>query len=314
MYKQVEKPKENTSKAVANSVVQKRSNMKQGFVFLDNRPEMITQRKIQVMADEYSEQLGKQNETIQRRVKNFKSTIKTVDSPIDQIRVKINYADFTGGKAVVDPKLEKLDRAKHTDIDLPTRVRADVNNGDGTIPRIGGPATEAGRMGREEMMLKRGQELVAEGGHLIPHHALDSSTAGTVINSIDSHRNIVPMSRTMNVINWSEIEKGMTQAPFVTVDIRPNYNQYDVTNRMLNYLTGIPIAIGTEDNKYTLDAVISTDIQAQLNLAGNTVSEPEIYEGRRLIQNKKDLITALKSSGIWNQLDNSMINDINTKL
>lgn len=43
MYKQVEKPKGNKSRAVANSVTQKKSNGKQGFGFVDNRPESIIQ-------------------------------------------------------------------------------------------------------------------------------------------------------------------------------------------------------------------------------------------------------------------------------
>lgn len=47
MYAQVEKPKENKSRAIANSVAQKKSNMKQGFGFEDNRPEAIAQRKLQ---------------------------------------------------------------------------------------------------------------------------------------------------------------------------------------------------------------------------------------------------------------------------
>ncbi|CAM3789124.1 hypothetical protein VA7868_00448 [Vibrio aerogenes CECT 7868] len=47
MYEQVEKPKENRSRAVANSVTQKKSNVKQGFGFVDNRPRSIIQKKIQ---------------------------------------------------------------------------------------------------------------------------------------------------------------------------------------------------------------------------------------------------------------------------
>lgn len=39
MYEQLEKPKENKSKAVAASVVQKKGNAKQGFGFVDNRPD-----------------------------------------------------------------------------------------------------------------------------------------------------------------------------------------------------------------------------------------------------------------------------------
>lgn len=41
MYTQVEKSKENKSKAVANSASQKKCNGKQGFEFVDNRPEAI---------------------------------------------------------------------------------------------------------------------------------------------------------------------------------------------------------------------------------------------------------------------------------
>lgn len=45
MYAQVEKPKENKSRPVANSVAQKKSSGKQGFGFVDNRPEYIPLKK-----------------------------------------------------------------------------------------------------------------------------------------------------------------------------------------------------------------------------------------------------------------------------
>ncbi len=41
MYAQVEKPKEHKSRRIANSVAQNKRNEKQGFVFVDNRPEII---------------------------------------------------------------------------------------------------------------------------------------------------------------------------------------------------------------------------------------------------------------------------------
>lgn len=46
MYAQVEKPKENISRAVGNSVAQKKSNRKLCFGFVDNRAATIAQRKI----------------------------------------------------------------------------------------------------------------------------------------------------------------------------------------------------------------------------------------------------------------------------
>lgn len=47
MYAQIEKSKRDKSRAVANVVCQKKSTVKQGFGFVDNRAETITQRKLQ---------------------------------------------------------------------------------------------------------------------------------------------------------------------------------------------------------------------------------------------------------------------------
>ena len=44
MYEQIEKPKENKSRAVANSVVQKKGSRDRGFSFVDNRHEPIKKR------------------------------------------------------------------------------------------------------------------------------------------------------------------------------------------------------------------------------------------------------------------------------
>jgi hypothetical protein len=47
MYAEKEKAIDNKSRAVANSVVQKKSNVKQGYGFIDNRPEVVAQGKFQ---------------------------------------------------------------------------------------------------------------------------------------------------------------------------------------------------------------------------------------------------------------------------
>ncbi|MEL0635659.1 hypothetical protein V6259_02605 [Marinomonas sp. TI.3.20] len=54
MYKQVEKTKENKSRAVANLITQKKRNVKQCFGFMDNRPEAIAQRKFQSITNSHS--------------------------------------------------------------------------------------------------------------------------------------------------------------------------------------------------------------------------------------------------------------------
>lgn len=53
MYAQVEKSKENQSKAFANSVSQRKNGIKRHFKFVDNRPESAVQRKLQKIANNY---------------------------------------------------------------------------------------------------------------------------------------------------------------------------------------------------------------------------------------------------------------------
>ncbi|MDY0130074.1 MAG: DUF4157 domain-containing protein, partial [Methanosarcina vacuolata] len=50
-YEQVKKPKENKSRAAASSIVQKKSSVKQGFGFVDNRPAAVAERKQQEKAN-----------------------------------------------------------------------------------------------------------------------------------------------------------------------------------------------------------------------------------------------------------------------
>jgi len=74
MYAQIEKPKENKSRAVANSVAQKKSNGKQGFGFVDNCAEKIECNKVQKLAN-YSTSLPtqkKKNITGLQRASNAK--------------------------------------------------------------------------------------------------------------------------------------------------------------------------------------------------------------------------------------------------
>lgn len=55
MYAQVEKSKENISRSVTNSTVQMIDNRKQGFWFVDNRSEVVTQRKKLAMMKGHSQ-------------------------------------------------------------------------------------------------------------------------------------------------------------------------------------------------------------------------------------------------------------------
>nr|WP_320014341.1 hypothetical protein [uncultured Desulfobacter sp.] len=56
MYEQVEKPKENQSRAVANTVAQNKSGNASTFQFVNNRPESIVQKKMQTLTNYSSSQ------------------------------------------------------------------------------------------------------------------------------------------------------------------------------------------------------------------------------------------------------------------
>lgn len=76
MYEQVEKPKENKSRAVANSVAQKKNGVKQGFGFVDNRPEHIVARSLQMKNINEQSQLTKDGILQRKKARNgVKSTV-----------------------------------------------------------------------------------------------------------------------------------------------------------------------------------------------------------------------------------------------
>ena len=68
MYAQIEKPKENQNRAIASSVAQKKSDVKQGFGFVDNRFEAFSQRKMQ---DKFTSNSTRQAKTIQLMMKKL---------------------------------------------------------------------------------------------------------------------------------------------------------------------------------------------------------------------------------------------------
>ncbi len=92
MYAKVEKTKENKSRAVANSVTQNKSGVMQGFGFVNNRPEVIVQRKLQEMANN-SPQI--QNATIPYN-NLLASTLQVIDRMPAIQRRAANTRELTG--------------------------------------------------------------------------------------------------------------------------------------------------------------------------------------------------------------------------
>ncbi len=66
MYEQIEKPKENKSRAVTNSIAQKKNIVKQGFGFVDNRTEDIVPIKLLSFVN---------NSSIEKKLGDFKNSV-----------------------------------------------------------------------------------------------------------------------------------------------------------------------------------------------------------------------------------------------
>ncbi len=201
MYAQVEKQKENTSsadrrksRATSNSVDQKRSNRKQGFGFVDYRPEAVAQRKLQEMANTHSAQQQKPiqkkaSPELSRREKNtglpdnLKAGIlqSNNDDPI-QLKTSIEYKPqtltFNGKneqigesmKAHLDPK-DPIKGAKTNSKEIPLIMNYLNNN---FSNRLGG--------------WHRG-------------HMLNAKLGGLNINM-----NLVPIPESMNTGSHSDVE------------------------------------------------------------------------------------------------------------
>jgi hypothetical protein len=103
MNTHVDKTQENKSQSVANSVVQKQSGNGSAFQFIDNRPEAVTQRKLQDMAHNHSAQ---QQHPFQKKENNtglpdnLKSGMENLSGMnLDHVKVHYNSAKPAGVQA-----------------------------------------------------------------------------------------------------------------------------------------------------------------------------------------------------------------------
>lgn len=85
MYTQVEKSKDNKSKAVANSVGQEKTKGNEGVGFVDNRSETRAHKNIQMMMNNYL------------KVKPYKTLQRSADRNIIQRRITVNNGGAMAG-------------------------------------------------------------------------------------------------------------------------------------------------------------------------------------------------------------------------
>jgi hypothetical protein len=116
MYAQVEKPKDNKSRAVDISVAQKNRNVRQGFGFVDKRLQAIAQRKIEEMAynglqKKYAKlQVSSNEHAVLQRENSLKvnndSDVGSGTIPIQMFRLKgyTHYKSILAGDPGITPE------------------------------------------------------------------------------------------------------------------------------------------------------------------------------------------------------------------
>ncbi|WP_156924443.1 DNA/RNA non-specific endonuclease [Derxia gummosa] len=93
-------------------------------------------------------------------------------------------------------------------VPAPASIAATLDNQVNTPPgRNGYYSGVIGNFGRDQFYIKTGQAETFEGGHIIPHSLWDA--ADGAVGMADHYKNLVPMSRTLNVENWAKREDWM---------------------------------------------------------------------------------------------------------
>lgn len=228
MYAQVEKPKENTSpavrqesRAVADSVAQKKSNGKQAFGFVDNRPEVVAQRKLQEVSNNFAQ--------LQRYV------IQRGNDPIDEsVGQKFKYGLIKGTY-------------------VPNKNEADMH--------VEPKSKEAGFSGKDvygafsfvyKNMVKQKKKSGIEGSLIWnPQGAAVIKMVAELIGESLGDPELVEIARLQKENRKSQQQEDVTRDPnIMSQDIIPEHLQYLTAARGVTGVTMKPVIPGnmTEDN------------------------------------------------------------------
>lgn len=168
---------------------------------------------------------------------------------------------------------------------MATHVTARLSNARrGNVPR--GDSASIGKAGEDEYYIKTGQAETFEGGHLIPHWVFDSRDA--LRDMAGDWRNIVPMSRHVNIAGWADKEAEIRRRynllkddEELEVDIPVNRRYYSRRVSTLANRFGLTYDDDYEDEAVTLYSWIPRSIgpvtMKRLDVEMDTESEEE-YE------------------------------------
>ncbi len=261
---------------------------------------------------------------IQRDVTDFKVSTRTMTPPASDLMKTLDADDlmdeFKDSPAAIKKIItQALNHPLVKDLDVPEQIVAELDTNKPTAPKRTKRSANVGQMGQDEFFIKSGQVEAFEGGHLLPHHLWD--TKDTDVENADGYTNLVPMSRTMNVINWSGTEKWLddkiSKVPNgdrleVTIDV--DREDYDMTLGDISKRFKLPLEnTADQTQSFQLYGWLPKTVKAGWKHI-ETMSEDEhsdveegmLHNTHRQISTPQDLLEFLQSTPAWQNMTPEM--------
>lgn len=260
---------------------------------------------------------------LQRSVTDFRYDSAEYDPPGTDILETIDDADFTQTTKQISNKVRTyLNDPLVKTLSVPERVVATLEQspkGASHPERQGSRSRNIGLIGRDEFWLKTGLIENFEGGHIIPHSLWDDDDSD--VEYAGSYVNLVPMSRTLNVMDWAgkegEIKNKLASIDSgdqLEVDINIGHQNYSLTNQEIANRFGLNVKFGRDPHKSNLlygwnltnASVNWSHIETGSELDLSDVEENNLRNTFAEIDDAEELIAQLKQSGFWMRMSETL--------
>ncbi len=257
---------------------------------------------------------------VQLRVNKFEAEVEKYDSPGEDILKSLETANFIETKKEIREKVQDTLNVFEKSVNVPEKVTAVMEHGGQPPTRKGTESQTIGRIGRDEFWLRTGGLLESfEGGHLIPHALWDEDDAE--VERADSYDNLVPMSRTMNIMDWADREKKFKEKlkdipsdDRLKVTIEVKHNAYRLTLDQIATKFALRLNPGVnKSDTVLLYGWLPVDASPKWEHL-ETGSEKEMSEAEETvlratapkIRTVEGFRAALKETALWNRLSTNL--------
>lgn len=302
-------PAQQVVRALASQRKDGKGTRSQSIQFADNRKNPLLTAEMQA---------------IQRRVNSFSSSSIICKTPNQQLKEALPKAQLIDLTNIVPSVAEASINEKLTTTGNVTKVsvvKATLNkNVTNKIGRISTCSQIIGAVGRDEYNLQYNQPMAFEGGHLISHCLWDQNDKD--VNHADGFLNLVPMSRTLNMGDYSDnVESCFVTDNYYEHTILCNYlPSYTVPERQIAETFHWPIKDGADPNacftfipfipyRYNHSqrkSPLNGSLSPFITYSGASESE-QVKPIESLIDTKAKLIAILQQKGLFNYLSQDMI-------